>query len=65
MSIAFTPTELILLGGFLVWIMAQIYAPMKGRRKAVSFGAIEIVFLLVGLAVLLLGAITLAQNPAF
>jgi hypothetical protein len=56
MTYTFSAEHLILFGGALAWIGIQIYAPGRHRRKHASFGGIELVFILVGLALLLSGA---------
>lgn len=65
-SVSFSPEQLVLLGGILVWIGAKIYTPTKHRRKALAFGSAEIVFIFIGLVLLLFGAaVILKQNPTF
>ncbi len=53
---------LVAAGGFLALIGASIYAPTKNRRRAVSFGGIEIIFLLAGLAMFLIGAVAVLKG---
>lgn len=63
MTVSFSPLQLVLLGGFLVWLAVQLYSPTRNRRKTFAHGAIEISFLFVGLLLLLLGAIVYIKSP--
>jgi len=61
-TITLSPLMLVAAGGFLALIGGSIYAPTKNRRHAVSFGGIEIIFLLVGLGMFLVGAVAILKG---
>lgn len=61
-TITLSPIMLVVAGGFLALVGASIYAPTKNRRRTVPFGGIEIVFLLVGLVVFLIGAVAVLKG---
>ncbi len=64
MTVSFSPMQLVLFGGFLVWLALQFISPPRRSRTGFAHGAIEISFLLLGLIMLLCGAVWYIKNPA-
>jgi hypothetical protein len=63
MTVSFSPVQLVLFGGFLVWLGLQFISPPRRSRTSFAHGAIEISFLLIGLALLLAGAVWYIKTP--